>query len=227
MIVQAPSSTASASEVGAVREPRKGPARPSVRTCVGCSQEADKEDLVRIVLGPGGIEGGAEVAVDVAGSAFGRGAHVHPTRECLERAAKSGFSKSFKTKVRATADGLAEEIVRGVEARLEGLLLGARRGGHLAIGHDAAIEAMKEGASLLVVASDASTAGEFSEAVAAGKAVAFGTKVGFGRLFGRDEVAFVAVTNAKVAKAIGATRRMALAVGAARGSSDVCRSEVR
>ncbi len=56
----------------------------SVRTCVGCRQRATKFELLRVVAGDRGA--GLEVVPDPAGRAPGRGAHLHPTTECLELA---------------------------------------------------------------------------------------------------------------------------------------------
>ncbi|HEY5959957.1 MAG TPA: DUF448 domain-containing protein [Polyangiaceae bacterium] len=55
-----------------------------VRTCIGCRKEGTPEDLVRMVLAP---DGG--VAFDLAGGAVGRGAWVHPTEACLQKASKA------------------------------------------------------------------------------------------------------------------------------------------
>jgi uncharacterized protein len=44
-----------------------------------------KSELVRVVRDPGG-----RVLVDHTGRAAGRGAYLHPSGECLERASRSG-----------------------------------------------------------------------------------------------------------------------------------------
>ncbi len=75
------------------------------------------------------------MAVDLAGKSFAgfggkgeRGAHVHPRKECLVKAAKSSLARSFKTKVvECTADDLALQIVEGSDRRITGLLSGAWR----------------------------------------------------------------------------------------------------
>jgi predicted RNA-binding protein YlxR (DUF448 family) len=51
-----------------------------VRTCVGCRRRAAKADLLRVVAD------GGEVIPDPRRRAPGRGAHLHPTPECLELA---------------------------------------------------------------------------------------------------------------------------------------------
>ena len=51
-----------------------------VRTCVGCRTRADKSSLVRVVA----LD--FELVVDETATKPGRGAWVHPNRECLVRA---------------------------------------------------------------------------------------------------------------------------------------------
>ncbi|HEY8642054.1 MAG TPA: YlxR family protein [Candidatus Dormibacteraeota bacterium] len=54
------------------------------RTCVACREEGTKDELVRLVRGPRGVE------VDGSGRAPGRGAYLHRRAECLELARKRG-----------------------------------------------------------------------------------------------------------------------------------------
>jgi len=65
----------------------KGPRPRHVpqRTCIGCRQEAGKRALIRIVRTPD-----RRVVVDPTGKANGRGAYLHPVRECWEKALKRG-----------------------------------------------------------------------------------------------------------------------------------------
>ncbi len=65
----------------------KGPKPRHVpqRTCIGCRQEAGKRALIRIVRTPE-----QRVIVDPTGKANGRGAYLHPARECWEKALKRG-----------------------------------------------------------------------------------------------------------------------------------------
>jgi hypothetical protein len=53
---------------------------PPVRTCVGCRERAAKSELLRIVAA------GNEVVPDPLARLTGRGAYLHPSPECLERA---------------------------------------------------------------------------------------------------------------------------------------------
>ncbi|HSV37410.1 MAG TPA: YlxR family protein [Nocardioidaceae bacterium] len=72
-----------------------------VRTCVGCRERAPKKELLRVVAGDGTL------VPDPAGRAPGRGAHVHPTPECLALALRR---RAFVRALRAR-DGLAPEAL--------------------------------------------------------------------------------------------------------------------
>jgi predicted RNA-binding protein YlxR (DUF448 family) len=174
----------------------------SLRTCAGCGKRDSAEAVVRVVLEPSS----GEIAVDIAGSDHGRGAHVHPSPACVVKAIKGGFAKSFKSKVTCTPQSFGEQIVAAADRRIEGLLGGARRAKQLAIGSDASREALqKEEAVLVVVACDAAAAAELSEvrrAIGEGKAVAFSDKKRLGALFNKDEVAVCAVLHQGVAAAV-------------------------
>jgi uncharacterized protein len=51
-----------------------------IRTCVGCGVRAAKSDLLRVVA----VDG--EIVADPAARKPGRGAYLHPSPDCLERA---------------------------------------------------------------------------------------------------------------------------------------------
>jgi predicted RNA-binding protein YlxR (DUF448 family) len=82
-----------------------------VRTCLGCGQEADKRELVRVVRSPEG-----DVSLDETGKANGRGAYVHPRLECFEAAARK---RRFDHALRVN---LKEEDVERIRRDLERLL---------------------------------------------------------------------------------------------------------
>ncbi len=186
---------------------RGNPGGPK-RTCAGCGKHAAADELVRVVHDPSS----GEVAIDLAGSGFGRGAHFHPTPDCVAKSLKGGLARVFKSKVVADAKAIGEEIVKAADRRIEGLLTGARRAGQLAVGSDVVVEALRgERAELVVVARDAAAAAKLPEvemAVASGKALAFADKQRLGSLLARDEVAVVAILHPGVAAAIAQTYRM-------------------
>jgi predicted RNA-binding protein YlxR (DUF448 family)/ribosomal protein L7Ae-like RNA K-turn-binding protein len=200
----------------------------SERTCAGCSKHAPADELVRVVHDPSS----GEVAVDLAGSGFGRGAHVHPTPECIAKALKGGLARVFKAKVVGDAAAIGAAIVSAADRRIEGLLSGARRAGQLAVGSDVASRALKEEkAHLVVVARDAAAATKIPEierAIASGKAIAFGEKQRLGSLLGGTvaepkEVAVIAILHKGVAAAVEITYRMSgpfRSTGARAGAAD-------
>lgn len=175
-----------------------------VRTCCGCRATASSRELLRVVLGPDG-----QVAPDLAGSAFGRGAWVHATPACLKGAAPRGLSRSFKTEVRTTAPALAQMLIGAAERRVVGLLSAARRAAKVAVGSIAVKEALAGNAAhLLVVATDARAAAQtdwVQAAVAQGHAVAWGTKQTLGAVVGREEAGVVAVLDDRIATALAST----------------------
>jgi uncharacterized protein len=66
-----------------------------VRTCLGCRQRDDRSALLRVVARDG------QVVADVAASMPGRGAWVHPTRDCIETAIRR---RAFGRALRVTGD---------------------------------------------------------------------------------------------------------------------------
>ena len=193
----------------------------SRRQCAGCAKRDFADDLVRVVLDPGAE--GEMLAIDLADSRFGRGAHVHASKECVQKALRGGFAKVFKCKVEGTVEALGEQLVIAADRRIEGLLAGAKRGKLAISGSDVVRAAYREGtAALVLVACDAAAAAklpEVQEAVSQGKAIGWGNKQRLGAIFGRDEVAVCAVLHEGVAKAIGSARRIALPFADARSEA--------
>lgn len=201
------------------------------RTCAGCQKHADASELVRVVLDPSS----GDLAVDMASSGFGRGAHVHGAPACLAKALKGGFARVFKTEIKGDAEALGAAIVDGADRRIEGLLSGAKRAGQLAIGGDAVTDAAKEtGAKapkLLVVARDAAAAAKLTiveRMVAEGNAIAFADKTRIGAAIGgTKEVAVIAILHAGVAEAVAKTYRLSGAFRTNKEASWTSSSEVR
>ena len=193
----------------------------SRRQCAGCANRDFADDLVRVVLDPAPNSGA--LAIDLADSRFGRGAHVHASKECVQKALRGGFAKVFKCKIEGTVDALGEQLVIAADRRIEGLLAGAKRGKLAISGSDVVRAAYREGtAALVLVACDAAAAAklpEVQEAVSQGKAIGWGNKQRLGAIFGRDEVAVCAVLHEGVAKAIGSARRIALPFAGARSEA--------
>ena len=198
-----------APEVGPTTERRERIDR-SRRTCVGCGQEDAGDALVRLVVSEAG-----EVAVDLAGGKFGRGAHVHPAARCLASAPR-GLTKSFKRPITATAGELAQAVVTAADRRVLGLLSSAVRADRVEVGAENAGAAFDQGkAHLLVVARDAQSAasvGSVMHAISQGGAVAWGTKVGLGSLVRKSEVAVLGIVSQPIAAAVRSAVTMASCV---------------
>ena len=64
------------------------------RTCVACREVNEKRSLVRIVRTPDGV------VIDTTGRMPGRGAYLHDSKECWEKALKRGvLARSLKTEI--------------------------------------------------------------------------------------------------------------------------------
>jgi len=204
---------------------RRGPER----TCVGCGQRDDAAALLRLVVVPADPAGGegkgdGEIAFDLAGGSFGRGAHLHPTMGCVEKAPR-GLLRAFKGAVKVDAALVGRRLVEACDRRTAGLLMAAHRTRALVAGADAAIEALRQGAPLGVVAVDAgSVAGtaEVQGCVAEGRAIAWGTKTGLGGLLGERSVAICAVRHAGIAAELKRVRAAADAGTAATREGAEC-----
>jgi predicted RNA-binding protein YlxR (DUF448 family) len=194
---------------------RRGESRRPERTCVGCGLRDDAAALLRVVVGEGSADGATrrEVAFDLAGGAFGRGAHLHAQPACIEKAPR-GLARSFRGAIDADGPELGLRLVAACDRRLGGLLLAARRSGVLTIGADATVSALAQGAALAIVASDAgsiASSTEVGSAVADGRAIAWSTKGELGGLLGERSVAICAVRHAGIA---GELKRMRVAADA-------------
>ncbi len=174
----------------------------SVRTCVGCSQEADPESMERFVF----VE---EMGLlhDARRKAPGRGAHVHPSVKCIEGAVKHGFNRGFRRKVEAPAPpDLVQMMYSGIERRVTDRLRAAIRGGEAFVGGREVEEGMKrDGIALLLIARDAgeSTRKKFAsnaDRKDIGTEWATFDAAEIGALMGRDRVAVLGLTDRHAAQ---------------------------
>lgn len=76
------------------------------RTCMGCNEAKNKNELIRIVKNKEG-----KIFVDETGKASGRGAYICNNLECLEMAIKS---KRLERVFEAKIDNEIYESLRGV-----------------------------------------------------------------------------------------------------------------
>ena len=77
------------------------------RVCVGCREQFDKKDLVRVVRTPEGL-----ITIDFKGKQNGRGAYLCRNRDCLEKAVKNkGLERALKVNIpEETFERLKEEL---------------------------------------------------------------------------------------------------------------------
>jgi hypothetical protein len=200
--------------------------RPSVRTCVGCGAHDAPTEMVHVVVlhevvvfdalftrsHAAGLQGG---------EARGRGAHIHARPGCLAKG-PAGLARSLRHPVASSVGELGSSLVTACNRRMEGLLVSARRLGSVAVGADAAFDAARRGAPLLIVAVDAGTVAtksEVTEAVASGRAIAWRTKEELGRLLlgghhSTEGVAICALTGAASAGIAAELKRLRAAADA-------------
>ncbi|SHJ90939.1 RNase P modulator RnpM [Paramaledivibacter caminithermalis] len=70
-----------------------------LRKCVGCNEQKNKKDMIRIVKNKEG-----RINIDFTGKAHGRGAYICPNEECLKAAQKR------KSLNRAFGQEISEDI---------------------------------------------------------------------------------------------------------------------
>lgn len=153
------------------------------RTCIGCRDEEDRDDLVRLVRHP---ETG-RVVVDLKANLPGRGAWVHPRSSCVGLVERQPGLLGRAFKEPTDAAGLGQALREGVwRALLDGLSLAAAGGG-LVGGHDVLEAALREGRVESMVAAEDASERTLADLAAAGAVptiripltkAALGTRVG-------------------------------------------------
>jgi predicted RNA-binding protein YlxR (DUF448 family)/ribosomal protein L30E len=176
------------------------PVTDSTRSCVGCRQKDAREALLRFVA-----DGDPpRFAPDVRRRAYGRGVSVHPRFRCVEAAVRSGaLRRALEVDAQTTARELSQSAAAQYNRRAEGLLLAARRAKLVALGTEAARDAIAaRSVRLLIVASDAEGDREtLTEAAArlGSDCLVWRNKQELGALFGRALLSIVAVLDVGIA----------------------------
>lgn len=183
------------------------------RTCVGCKQRDERGALLRLVL----AGDPPEVVPDVRRGGAGRGASVHPRRACLEAAVKSGaIRRAFKRELNTDSGQIATWARDQYQRRIDGLIVAASRSGQAVAGTERVRDAIaSRKVCMLIVADDAAASGnEVRDAAArlGGSCLVHGDKNHLGRLFNRDQIAVVAVTDPALAHALDEASRNAAAL---------------
>lgn len=124
-----------------------------LRTCLGCREEKDKGELVRLVSGPGG-----SVVIDYKGNLPGRGAYICPKESCVRDAfLKKQIVRAFKG---ARIEGVEEFLCLLREKVLDkvlSLISLSRKAGKVVDGREAVEKGIEKGSvRLLLLAEDLS-----------------------------------------------------------------------
>lgn len=177
--------------------------KASRRMCAGCGSRAERDDLVRLVVGPSA----PFVAVDLGRRLAGRGVSVHAKRACIRSASlRGGLARSLRGVAQVEPESLERMVVEQFEQRALGLLSSAQRARCLALGTDAVRAALKANkGDLLIRAKDSrGRADELAHAATAlGCASAtWGTKASLGDAFSRSELGVLLVTDRGLALAV-------------------------
>lgn len=87
--------------------------RTPLRKCVGCGEMIVKKDMLRVIRTKE-----KEIKLDPTGKENGRGAYLHFSRECLEKAVKSrGLERSFKMSIDGDIYKKLDEELMGIEKK--------------------------------------------------------------------------------------------------------------
>ena len=176
------------------------------RTCLGCRQSVDQDQLVRYVLSPGG-----EVLVDYGSKLPGRGAYTHLNTECIRAAAKrQQFERAFRgIGGKVNAEALIDMLIQQIRGRIVSLLGMARKSGQIVSGSNQVLETLGDPGRVALVL----LAEDVSEGIAAkvsAKAAAAGVvcrrlldKGQIGQLTGKGERSVVAFVRGRLGEAVG------------------------
>jgi predicted RNA-binding protein YlxR (DUF448 family) len=125
------------------------------RSCLGCRQVRDKNDLIRFVLSPQG-----EVVPDIESKLPGRGAYTCVSEQCLQAALKQRqFSRAFKRDViTAPPDEMAAQVADIMCSRILGYIGLANRAGKVVSGGSMVTDAIRSAhkPGLIMLAKDVS-----------------------------------------------------------------------
>ncbi|MFT5459905.1 MAG: putative RNA-binding protein YlxR (DUF448 family) [Myxococcota bacterium] len=123
------------------------------RRCVGCRQDATRQDLLRLIVAPDGA-----IRVDRKAKLPGRGAWVHPRAECIGTvvARPATLARALRVADVDASSLLSDARAATLQAITDGLSQSSVSGG-LVAGHDRLALALDRGEVVVVlVASDAS-----------------------------------------------------------------------
>lgn len=172
------------------------------RTCIGCKETLQYDELVRLVLAPDG-----QIAIDLDRKLPGRGAHICPSINCMEEAVRgNAFARAFRQAVSPPeADALAELLCERLEEKLSGLLGLGYRSRQVLSGSMALEKGLQKDRVYLLLLTEDIGAEQREKWLALYRAtgrpwVTYFTKERLGALLGKDLRSAAGFINPKVAK---------------------------
>jgi len=178
--------------------------RSPQRTCLGCREVKDQDQLVRVVRSPEG-----DVLVDLKGRLPGRGAYLCMDRLCIEAAVKrKQFDRAFKQGCKVQdAKQLVDALSNEIRGHMSSLLGMARKSASFVSGSNAVLDALGRSSSLAVIILAEDISPQIGAKVS-GKAehkkvktVKLFNKIELGRILGRAERSVVGLPEGKLADA--------------------------
>ncbi|MEJ2471279.1 MAG: DUF448 domain-containing protein [Desulfuromonadales bacterium] len=172
------------------------------RTCLGCREVKDQDELIRFVRSPDG-----EILADLKGRLPGRGAYLCNSRACIAAAVRNRqFDRSFRQAC-STVDAaqLQAGLAQAWLNRLVALLGMSKKSAQFIAGSNAVLEALTRQTKLavIVVAADISQqiGGKIRQKAAARQVpvAELFDKMELGRILGRAERSVVALPESKLA----------------------------
>lgn len=181
------------------------PGHKAKRTCLGCRQEFDQEQLIRYVASPEG-----DVLVDYRQKLPGRGGYTCFSVECVQTAAKRRqFGRTFRRpELAPSAEDLLDALRVQLRERILGLLGMARKSGNIISGSNLVLAALGGPAqpALVLLAEDVSDGiGDKVQGKAAAVGVScfrFLTKADLGQQVGRDQRSTIGVKTGRLAESL-------------------------
>jgi len=174
------------------------------RTCLGCRQVKDQNQLIRVVRSPDG-----ELLTDLRERLPGRGAYLCNSRSCIETAvSRKQFDRAFRQvcqpiTVAQLADGFAQELL----AHMASLLGMARKSTQFVSGGNAVQDALTKRKPLAVVILAGDISPQIGDKVRR-KAelrnvvtIKLFDKLELGRILGRAQRSVVGLPDGKLAEA--------------------------
>lgn len=175
----------------------------TLRTCLGCREEKEKVELVRLVAGPEG-----EVVIDYKGKLPGRGAYICPIESCIRDAfSKKQISRTFKGANPPGVEDFLSRVREKVLDKLSSLLSLSRKAGKAEDGREIVEKGMAKGTIRLLLLAEDISAGSFKEMTEKcdRKGIryhSFLSKDKIGTLLGKDERGAVGITDESFAQQI-------------------------